>query len=113
MEKTMWPFKSNDVRKEAEAIVKKVLDEALLHNELKTSADLSGGIKDEFVKMNTQLLEVFDKTNKTAESNSRSIIALSEAIKYTVQSLSALDIRLKALESKLSVTDIKFSNKVS
>jgi hypothetical protein len=112
----MWPFgkrKAEAVKKEAEALVSKILNDALVRYKLETSGDMATGIKTEFVEMNNQIMKAFDKAQQTGETNSESIAILAQSVTNLIQAFNSLQERVYMLESQLSVTGVKFSKGTS
>jgi len=108
----MWFFgkkKAEAVKKEAEALVSKILNDALVRYKLETGGDMAMGIKSEFVEMNNQIMKAFDKAQETSETNSESIAILAQAITNLAQALASLRERVCVLERQLSVSSVTFS----
>lgn len=108
----MWFFgkkRKEAVKKEAEAIVAKILQDALTKYKLETSGDMASGLQNEFMKMNKQILDAFDRTQHAEEVNSESIAILAQSIASLSQAVNILQERIYTLESQLSVSSVKFT----
>lgn len=97
----MWPFKK---KQSLDDRINKAIDCAMIRKGLHDS-----DLQQEFAKMNEQILGAFGRSNHATDLNSESIISLAQSLAIIVKAVDAIDDRLKALESQLSITKITFA----
>jgi predicted nucleic acid-binding Zn-ribbon protein len=108
----MWFFgkkRAEAIRKEAEKMLRDVVESATTKHELETAGAISSDIRDSFVDMNQKILESFNKIQEATETNSISIASVSKMLTQLLEAYYILEARVHALESDLSVSGVKFT----
>jgi hypothetical protein len=108
----MWLFgkrRAEAIKREAEALVRKILEDETTRFNLETSNALGSNIKTELLKMNEQIMGAFAAAQRTGDTNTESIAILAQSINYLSQVYTALDGRISVLENQLSVSGVTFT----
>jgi hypothetical protein len=108
----MWFFgkkKAEAIRKEAEEMLRSILNNAAMSNELHTAEEISAGIRDSFLDMNSKLLEAFDKAQQAITTNSTSIEVLSKSLSHLLEAYYVIEERIHIIENQLSTANVKFT----